>query len=303
MMECTNPGLFSAGPVWLDPGEQRRHEALWQLARGKAEGEGGVLRRHVDECSGCAQMVHSFRLLSNAVWEGAEVFTVCPSARDLSDYLSFELPAHRREGVDEHLRACSYCRDDLGWLNRTSEPKIAAAVIRRWLTYGLLAASAGLALMALIPMLSRPNRSASPYADLARIPVINRGNLIATLHQPQRFRSALEDSLNAYDAGDYRMAAAKALAILQTSPGDPSALFIASMSEYQQGNPEEAEKLMDESERSQPMSGFRCWSALQLGLATGSRVRIDRECQHLENSPDYAEQVRLIREAVRRRGA
>ena len=24
MMECTNPGLFSGGPDWLEPGEQRR---------------------------------------------------------------------------------------------------------------------------------------------------------------------------------------------------------------------------------------------------------------------------------------
>ena len=46
MMDCTKPWLFDAGPDWLEPGEQRRQEALWQFARGKAEGEGGVLRRH-----------------------------------------------------------------------------------------------------------------------------------------------------------------------------------------------------------------------------------------------------------------
>ena len=40
MMDCTKPWLFDAGPDWLEPGEQRRQEALWQFARGKAEGEG-----------------------------------------------------------------------------------------------------------------------------------------------------------------------------------------------------------------------------------------------------------------------
>ena len=58
---------------------------------------------------------------------------------------------------------------------------------------------------------------------------------------------------------------------------------------------------MAESERSQPMTEYRCWAALQLGLATGSRVRIDRECRHLENAPGYAPQVRQIQQAVRRR--
>jgi hypothetical protein len=53
MMECTNPEMFSAGPDWLEPGGQRRHEALWQFALGKAEGEGGALRSHVDQCRAC----------------------------------------------------------------------------------------------------------------------------------------------------------------------------------------------------------------------------------------------------------
>ena len=66
MMECTNPALFSAGPDWLEPGEQRRQEALWQFARGKAAGEGGVLLRHVDECRDCARIVRSFRRLDGA---------------------------------------------------------------------------------------------------------------------------------------------------------------------------------------------------------------------------------------------
>src|SRR6266478_7216833 len=96
MMNCSKPGLFSAGPDWLEPGEQRRQEALWQFARGKAEGEGGVLRRHVGECPGCARLVRSFRLLDTAVREGADVFAACPSAQDLARYSSYDLPAQER---------------------------------------------------------------------------------------------------------------------------------------------------------------------------------------------------------------
>ncbi len=99
------------------------------------------------------------------------------------------------------------------------------------------------------------------------------------------------------------MAETKAQAILQALPTDPSALFVAALAEYRQGRPGEAEKLMDQSERSQPMSGYRCWATLQLALATGSRSRIDRECKHLESDPNYAPRVHQIRQAVSRRGA
>ena len=172
---------------------------------------------------------------------------------------------------------------------------------RRWIAYGAVAAM--LALLAPLPFLRRSDKPASPYADLAQMPLMNRDDLMSTLHQPQKFRPLLEASLNAYEAGDYRMAEAKARTILQALPTDPSALFVVAMAEYRQGQPGEAEKLMDQSERSQPMSAYRCWGALQLGLANGSRARIDRECKHLDGDPSYAPQVQQIQQAVQRRGA
>src|SRR6266567_1369488 len=209
MMECTNPGLFSAGPDWLEPGEPRRHEALWQFAQGRAEGEGGALRRHVDECRACARLVQKFRRLDGAAREGADVFAVCPSAKDLSDHARYELPVDVRRKVDAHLEACVFCREDVAWLARTAEPKIVAMNRRRWLMYGAVAAA--LWNLALIPVLRR----SSPYADLAQIPAMNRTDLMATLHEPQKFRPVLEASLDAYEAGDYRLAEAKARTILE----------------------------------------------------------------------------------------
>src|SRR5262249_56987689 len=96
------PGLCRAGPDWLEPGEPRRHEALWQVARGQAEGEGGALRQHVNECRACARLVERFRRLDGAVREGAEVFAVCPSAKDLAGYAGYELPVDLRREVDSH---------------------------------------------------------------------------------------------------------------------------------------------------------------------------------------------------------
>jgi hypothetical protein len=256
------------------------------------------LRRHVDECRACARLVESFRRLDGAMVKDATLFAACPSAKDLSDYQCYELPVDAREKVDEHLKVCPYCREELAWLARTAESKVVTMRRRRWTIYGAVAAA--LALLAMIPTLrhSGPFR----YADLAQIPAIDRGDLMATLEQPERFRLALEDSLNAYDAGDYRTAKANADAILWVAPADPSALLVKAMAEYRQGHTGAALALMDQSERNQPMSAFRCWAALQLGLATGSRARVDRECQHLEGHPQYSVRVREIREAVRKRG-
>jgi hypothetical protein len=298
MMECTNPGLFSAGPDWLEPGEQRRHEALWQVARGRAEGEGGALVQHVGECRACAQLVENFRRLDGAVTGSATLFAACPAAKDLSDYHYYELPVDAREKVAGHLKECAYCREDLAWIARTAESKIVAMPARRLAIYSI--AAAAVVLLALIPVLR--HFGSSRYSDLAQLPTLDRGDLIATLQEPERFRLALEDSLNAYDAGDYRTAKANAESILQVAPTDPSALLVKAMSEYRQGDVKTAVALMDQSERTQPMSAFRCWAALQLGLATGNRARVDRECKHLDGHPKYSARAREIQEAVRKRG-
>jgi uncharacterized protein (DUF1778 family) len=299
MMECTKPGLFAAGPDWLEPGEQRRQEALWQIARGRAAGEGSELRLHVKECRACARMVESFARLDRASRAESHLFAACPSAKELSDYHYFELAVEQREKVAKHLKDCPDCREELGWLARTKEPDRVVILRRRWMIG--LAAAAAAAVLFLVPI--RWHSGARRYADLARMPAIDRKDLIATLDQPDKFRPALEDSLNAYDSGDYRAAETKIQPILDAFPSDPSGLYVKAMAEYRKGNLDAAGGLMAQSERTQPMSAFRCWSALQMGLATGNRERIDRECKHLGNHPEYEERVRQIREAVTRRGA
>jgi hypothetical protein len=226
------------------------------------------------------------------------VLALCPSAKDLSDYQCYEMPADNREKVDAHLKDCLYCREDLEWLARTAESKVVAISRRRWAIYSV--AAAALVMLALIPALR--HSGASRYADLAQVPAIDRGDLMATLTQPKRFGAVLEDSVNAYDAGDYRTSETKADAILAAVPADPSALLMKAMAEYREGNTSAAVALIDQSERTRPMSAFRCWAALQLGLAAGSRDRVERECKHLKGHTQYSARVREIQEAVRKRG-
>jgi hypothetical protein len=298
-MECTNPGLFAAGPDWLEPGEQRRQEALWQVARGRAAGEGGELSRHVEECSACALVVQSFQRLDRAVREEVSVFAACPSAKDLSDYYYYEMAADQRAKVAAHLKDCRTCREEVSWLARTQEPEKVVMLRRRW-TIGLAAAAAVAALF-LVP--KAWHSGSQRYADLAQMPAIDRKDLTATLDQPEKFRATLDESIDAYDAGDYAAAETKVQPILAAFPSDPSALYVRAMAEYKEGNISAAGELMAQSERARPMSAFRCWGALQMALATGNRARIDRECAHLDGHPGYGAQVRQIRQTVMRRGA
>lgn len=299
LMECVKPELFAAGPDWLESAEERRHEALWQVARGRAAGEGGVLLQHLRECDACARLVESFRRLDRAASKGAEVFAACPSAQELSGYHCYELPVDRREKIAAHLGDCAYCREDLAWLKCTEEPKVIAMPSRRVALYGAIAAA--VALMAGIPLLR--NRGRSPYADLARMPAINEKDLLATLERPADFRQTFEDSLSAYKSGDFASAEEKLKPILAADPFNPSALFVEAMAEYRKGDVAQAADLMGRSESTQPMSAFRCWANLQMGLIIGNRARIDRECRHLAGHPEYKDQVRRISETVAQRGA
>jgi hypothetical protein len=242
-------------------------------------------------------LVESFRRLDAGLRARATVFAACPSARELSQYHYYELPVDRREKVAGHVKACPYCREELAWLGQTSERKVVAMPARRWVIIGAAAA----ALLAAAVGVLR-NSAGPSYSDLVELPPIDRVDLLATLDRPDKFRPLFEDSLNAYASGDFGAAEAKVKPILEAFPSDPSALFVKAMAEYRLGNGAAAGKLMARSERTQPMSAYRCWGALQMALATGNRAGIDRECKHLEGHPGYSAQVRRIEEVVRKRG-
>ena len=292
-MECTNPGLFAAGPDWLEAGEQRRQEALWQIARGQAAGEGGALSRHVQECRACWETVESFRRLDRAAREGASVFAACPSAQELSDYRAWELRVEQREKVDEHLKKCSYCREDLEWMAET-DIKVVAMPSRR----KFFIVAAGLAASVAAFIIQRRLPPVSPYLSLFETPAMDARELVRTLNQPEKFAGTLQDAIYSYQAGDFPGTEQKLQPILASFPSDPSALYVKAMAQYRQNNQEEAARIMDESERTDPMSALRCWGALQMGLVTANRERIDRECKHLSGHPQYAARVRRIQEKL-----
>ncbi|MBI1789045.1 MAG: hypothetical protein HYR60_16055, partial [Acidobacteria bacterium] len=163
------------------------------------------------------------------------------------------------------------------------------------------AVAAAVALLAVMPILRQPKTS--KYADLAEAVVVDRADLIRTLSQPDLFRPVLEASLASYQSGDYTQAEAKAREILAAIPTDPSALFVMALAEHKRGNLGAAFQLMSQSERIEPKTEYRCWTALQFALMSGDRILIDRECRHMDGHERYQERARQILEQVRKRQA
>jgi cytochrome c-type biogenesis protein CcmH/NrfG len=64
----------------------------------------------------------------------------------------------------------------------------------------------------------------------------------------------------------------------------------------------EAKDALAKSEKMDPPSAYRCWSALQIALILADKPMVLRECNHLTNSPQYGPQVKKILDEVNKRG-
>jgi len=73
------------------------------------------------------------------------------------------------------------------------------------------------------------------------------------------------------------------------------------MSLYKRGQLRQAYASMLESERTAPMSQFRCWTLLQMALVAGDRTVINRECAHVASHAVYGPQARKILAAIQSR--
>jgi hypothetical protein len=305
MMRCSNEAMFVPTDAWRRLGivstEEVRQELLWRIAAGE-EQAGGALLEHTAECRACALLLKSFERIVSASRRGdPATFSACPGAAELARFFYSDLSEAERARVAAHLDVCSACREDKAWLRHTaSGADIVEIPRRRWPL--VVAAVAAAAIFAIVPVFREgPAPSASPYAYLAQMPALDYDELSKTLTDPERGRPLLKTAIGFYEAGDFKSAEAGAQSILLSSPEDPSAEFVVALSRYGLGDIAGAERSIYASERTKPMTHYRCWSALQMALVAGNRERVERECKHLEKDPAYAERVQKIREAVARR--
>jgi hypothetical protein len=293
---CTDPTLYSPDDFWKAQGlteeEQVRHEVLWQAAR---NGETPI---HIGKCSYCAELLASFQRMNGVISETEPIIVaVCPDAESFSRYYYGE----RNPKIEEHLKTCTACREDLAFLARSQEPREKALPLKRKLMWLGAAAAALIYTLMPWPWNKKPAPAApiyqasNKYANLAEPPVVDKVELMR-IAAPDHY-SRIEQVLDAYDKGDYKKAEEYA-DIIYRAVEDPAAAYLRGMAQYKQNKIKEAYISMWTAERIQPITEYRCWNALQLALMVGDRADIERELRHVGSDPKYADRCAKIKAAL-----
>ena len=101
--------------------------------------------------------------------------------------------------------------------------------------------------------------------------------------------------------GDTRRAVGLAARLINNKD-EPAAEYVLGRALYRERMVSAAKEALLKSEAMTPMSSFRCWSALQIGLILGDKAVVLRECKHLAKDPQYGELSQKILEEVNKRG-
>jgi hypothetical protein len=293
---CTDPSVYNPDAQWRAQGltdeEQIRQEVLWQAAR---DGEVPI---HTGKCAHCAELLASFQRMTG-VLRATEPVTVavCPDAALFARHYYGD----RDPAIEEHLKTCTACREDLAFLARSQEPREKTLPLKRRMIW--LAAAAAALVFTLLPWPwnRKPQQPvhnyarSDRYAKLAQPPEIDRAELMA-VSAPDH-HSRIDRVIELYNQGDYKKAAEFADVIYRTVE-DPAAEYLLGMAQYKQGKLPEAFESMRISERMQPLTEYRCWGTLQLALMLGDRATIDRELKHVGSDPKYKDRCQKIRAAL-----
>ncbi len=276
---CTDPTIYKLDAASQAQGitdvDQLRQEILWQAA------ERGEVPIHTGKCPYCASLLASFQRL-NEILQADEPVTlaVCPSAEAFVKHYNVDPdPA-----IEEHLKFCTACREDLAFLARSQEPREKALPIKRRLFW--LGAAAAALVFTILPWPWNQKRQppkheyqrSGQYANLAVDPGIDREELLANSAPDHHTR--IEKVIDIYKAGDYKTAGEYA-DVIYRAVDDPAAAYLQAMAQYKQGKLPEALETMRMAEAIQPFSEYRCWGALQMALMLGDRATIERELKHL----------------------
>jgi hypothetical protein len=293
---CTDPSVYNVDDFWKSQGltdrEQVRQEVLWQAAR---NGETPI---HTGKCAYCAELLASLQRLNGVISaDGPVTVAVCPDAESFSRYYYGE----KNRSIEEHVKTCNSCREDLAFLARSQEPRDKAIPMKRKIMW--LGAAAAALIFTLLPwpwnkkpqMPKHVYQHSEQYAKLAEPPVIDRDELMKV--SAADHHSRIDKVIDLYQKGDYKTAGEYA-DVIYRAVDDPAAAYLLGMAQYKQGKLADALESMRASEKMQPTTEYLCWETLQLALMLGDRATIDRELRHVGSDPKHSERCAKIRAAL-----
>jgi hypothetical protein len=293
---CTDPNVYDLDAFWKAQGfsdeDQVRHEVLWTAA------QRGEVPIHTGKCQYCAELLASFARLNGVLHAETPVtIAVCPSVQAFArHYFGESDPA-----IEEHLKVCTACREDLAFMARSQEPREKALPLKRRLFW--LGAAAAALVFTLLPWpwnqkhqnSKHVYQQSNQYASLAVPPTVDRDSLMA-ISAPDH-HSRIDKVIELYNKGDYKTAGQYA-DVIYRAVDDPAAAYLLAMAQYKQGELPEALESMRASEAMRPATEYRCWGALQLALMLGDKDTIQRELNHLKNDRNYGDRCDKIRQAL-----
>ncbi|HCC57961.1 MAG TPA: hypothetical protein DEQ47_12020 [Solibacterales bacterium] len=297
-VRCVDPEIFNAGPQWrklgLENPEQVRYEVL------SRPGEwAGEITGHLEQCAFCRELAASLKHLQAALnpKPGESVtLSLCPPAQALARYHYEESPPEEQKAIKAHVKHCAACQVEARWLLLTEEVSVGKMLRKRW--YFPVAAAVMIGSLITMQHLQKSAPKPQTFADLARAPQLDTADLLATTAPAER--PLVQRALDDYSAGKFGRSEQETRELLATGD-NPAAELIMAMSLYKRGQLRQAYASMLESERTAPMSQFRCWTLLQMALVAGDRTVINRECAHVASHAVYGPQARKILAAIQSR--
>jgi hypothetical protein len=313
VVRCSEPERFQPVGYWASQGLQTEDEVRWEMLWQAATSENDVARQvrlHAEGCDYCGDVLDCFKHVQYVMKPGRPMtVAICPSAADLVDFQHHNVAPEIAERISAHVQKCENCARELKWMEKADRNSTRVLFMTpRAKLISLLAVAAVLVIAAAASMTVKKRNTYTPiedtvysakYRDLARLPLLDRSDLVSAA--PPSHWQSLDKAMSALELGDTRRAVGLAARMINNKD-EPAAEYVLGRALYRERMVSAAKDALVKAEQMSPMSAFRCWTALQMGLILGEKDLVLRECNHLEKSPVYGEQVAKILEEVKKRG-
>ncbi len=297
---CTEPAIYASQTAGSF--EEGRAFLLGRYVEKELDAQlEAIIREHLKRCVCCSNFLK--KLDHDQEFQIAEttiIYTSCPSSKNLDKYVfapaGLSAPEHLK--IEQHLRDCSFCKEETEWLKSCETPKTTTtpASRRNWIQYASIAAA--LIFMVLSVFLFSQRFSVKNTEDRLRAAAviktpdqIDYASLLNTsVSLPARMADVYQEGVESLKNRRFQEAIRHLEIVATAHPEHSGAVFLLGYSYYQMNEPEKAFELCDRAEKIVPHSVERCLSLVNIALKTGHFGRAIREISGLHHvAPNHPE--------------